>query len=243
MTTATAATEDLDQVELDPEVHDRTDLDRWSGVQVRGYITPELEILTRAKGGDGRTVTGILVPYGREQQITPTLRERFRRGAAAHQVNTPRRMRFAHEHVKLGGRLIGRTTELRDDAAGLWGALRATPGVQAADEALAFVEDGALEELSVGFVAVRDKRHPGGLVERVRVNVVETALVMDGAYGRAARVTGMRSQDGTDAQGDDAEHGTDDGAEPEGMDLSALQLLRSRLVLPARTVIDLASIR
>jgi HK97 family phage prohead protease len=218
----TAPELELDEALEGLEVHDRSDAQRWSGVEVRGYVTPELEVLTRAKGGDGRTVTGILVPYGREQQITPTMREMIRRGAAIHQINTPRRMKFAREHLKFGGTLIGRAHELRDDAAGLWGALRAAP-TPAGDEALTLVEEGALDELSIGFRAVRDKHHADGLIERVRIDVMETALVVQGAYGRAARVTGLRS---ADAPPDEDE--TTEDTDPEQMNRAALDLVLAR---------------
>lgn len=218
------------ELELDPaldEVHDRTDAQRWNGVEVRGYVTPELEVLTRAKGGDGRTVTGILVPYGRAQQITPTMREMIRRGAAVHQINTPRRMKFAREHLKFGGTLIGRAHELRDDAAGLWGALRAAP-TPAGDEALTLVEEGALDELSIGFRAVRDKHHPDGLIERVRIDVMETALVVQGAYGRAARVTGLRSAADDQPAPDEDQHEHEAADPDQQMNRAALDLVLAR---------------
>lgn len=174
--------------------HDRSDPQRWHGVEVRGYLDPELEILTRAKGGDGRTIVGRIVPYGVRQRITNSLEEIFRPGAAAHHVANPRRMRFAHEHVKLGGKVIGRAVELHEDAGGPIGHLRASK-TEAGDEALTLVEDGVIDELSIGFHAVTDKRHADGLVERVRVNILETALVLQGAYGQAARIQGIRSLD------------------------------------------------
>lgn len=199
------------------EVRDRTDGDRWRDdrgypVQVRGYAQPELQILSRAKGGDGRTITGILVPYGKRQEIRPGLVEMFRKGSAAAQVRAAHRVKFAREHLKFDGTLIGRATELRDDAAGLWTALRAAP-TPAGDEALTLVEEGALDELSIGFRARQNKTHPDGTIERVKVDVLEAALVIEGAYGRGARVTGLRSQEGAPPAGD-----TDGADEVEGDD-------------------------
>jgi HK97 family phage prohead protease len=228
----------------DLEVRDRTDATRWTddaghAVQVRGYVSPELEILPRAKGGDGRTVVGILVPYGKRQIIHEGLTEMFRKGAAAAQVRAAHRVKFAREHLKFGGELIGRARELRDDPAGLWVAFRAAPGVRAADEALALVEDGALDELSIGFRARQNKTHSDGTIERVKVDVLEGALVLEGAYGRGARVLGLRSQEGAQAGADT------DGAEevhelePEqqhapGMSLAHARALqaRRRLIIP-----------
>lgn len=176
-------------------VHDRSDASRWAGVEVRGYVEPDLEILPRSRGGDGRTITGILVPFNRSQRIHDGLTERVRSGAADHQLSRPAMMKFSREHLKLGGTLIGRAHELRNDAAGLWGALRASK-TPAGDEAVTLVEDGALDELSIGFRAVRSRQLPDGTTERVRIDVLETALVLQGAYGRDARVTGLRSADG-----------------------------------------------
>lgn len=218
------------------EVRDRSDAGRWPGIEIRGYAEPDLEILPRAKGGDGRTVVGILVPFNKVQRIHDGLTEVIRSGAADHQLAQPRRMKFAHEHIKLGGKLIGRAHETRNDASGLWGALRAAPGVQAADEAIALVEAGALDELSIGFRAVRSRRLPDGVIERVRIDVLETALVLEGAYGRGARVTGLRSQDGYSISSTD-EH------ERAGMTLAELDLAVGARRLSARTVIDLASLR
>lgn len=232
------STEDLELDEVtddDLEVRDRSDATRWPDVEVRGYVTPDLEILSRAKGGDGRTMYGIVVPYGKRQRINDQLEEAFRFGAAAHQVATPNRMKFAREHIKLGGVLIGRATELREDRSGLVGHLRASK-TEAGDETLTLVEDGALDELSVGFHAVRSKVHPDGLVERVRVNILETAVVLQGAYGRGARIQGLRSTDGAAAEDAPLPAPSDpSAAEDEGSDLELLRALsaraRSRIVI------------
>ena len=154
-------------------------------------FTPELEIRSAAKGGDGRTIEGIAVPYGRAQRIDSTLVEQFARGAFNHQLAAPNRVRFAREHVSLGGTLIGRAVELRDDAAGLWGAWRvsATP---AGDETLTLIEDGVLDELSIGFRERQNRRLADGTIERVKADLVEVSVVLQGAYGRGALVSAVR---------------------------------------------------
>lgn len=194
MTSTMDELDESDEFAPDVQVHDRTNGDRWAGVEVRGYVTPELEILPSSKGGDGRTIYGILVPYGRAQRISRELTEQFRMGVAAHQINQPKRMKFAREHLKFGGTLIGRASELGEQSVGLIGHLRAarTP---AGDEAVELAKEGALDELSVGFRAVRSRRLPDGTVERVRADFLETALVLSGAYGQGARVLGVRSID------------------------------------------------
>lgn len=155
-------------------------------------FSPELEVLTRAKGGDGRTIAGIAVPYGMPQRINPQLTEQFARGAFNAQIRAARRIPFAREHLTLGGTLIGRAVLLRDDPAGLYGEFRvsATP---AGEETLELVRDGALEELSIAFRAGQDKRLPGGVTERVTAELREVAVVMEGAYGQLAAVAAVRS--------------------------------------------------
>lgn len=157
---------------------------------IRGFA-PQLEIRAASKGGDGRTVEGIAVPYGRAQRIDPTLVEQFARGAFNHQLNAPHRVRFSREHMSFGGALIGRAVELRDDPAGLWGAWRvsATP---AGDETLTLVEDGVLDELSIGFRERQNRRLADGTIERVRADLVEVSVVLSGAYGRGALVSAVR---------------------------------------------------
>lgn len=161
------------------------------GDLIRSF-TPQLEIRAAAKGGDGRTIEGIAVPYGQKQRIDDTLTEVFARGAFNAQLNAPNRVRFTREHMAHGGALIGRAVELRDDAAGLWGAWRvsATP---AGDETLTLVEDGVLDELSIGFRTRQDRRLPDGTIERRTAHLVEVSLVMEGAYGRGALVEAVRA--------------------------------------------------
>lgn len=154
-------------------------------------FTPELEIRSSAKGGDGRTIEGIAVPYGRPQRIDSQLVEQFACGAFDHQLAAPNRVLFCRDHLAQGGTLIGRAVELRDDAAGLWGAWRVSR-TAAGDETLTLVEDGVLDELSVGFQERQNRRLADGTIERVKANLVEVSVVLEGAYGRGAAVSGVR---------------------------------------------------
>lgn len=155
-------------------------------------FAPELEVRATAKGGDGRTVEGLAVPYNRTQRISAELTERFAEGAFRAQVHKPGKVHFAREHVSLGGTPIGRTVELREDARGLWGAWRvsATP---AGDETLTLIEDGVLDELSIGFRAGRHRTLGDGVVERTSAHLVEVSVVLAGAYGRGATVSNVRA--------------------------------------------------
>lgn len=163
-----------------------------TGELIRSF-TPELEIRSAAKGGDGRTIEGIAVPYGRAQRIDATLVEQFARGAFNHQLTAPNRVRFAREHISLGGALIGRAIELRDDAAGLWGAFRVSRTV-AGDETLTLIEDGVLDELSIGFRERQNRRLQDGTIERVKADLAEVSVVLAGAYGRGALVSAVREK-------------------------------------------------
>jgi len=159
-------------------------------------FTPDLEV---RRAGDGRTIFGIAVPWDVEQRIDADLVESFSRGAFSAQLRAiqagrhPSTMvRFAREHVALGGSLIGATQVLRDDAAGLYGEWRVSK-TPLGDETLELVRDGALRELSIGFREGQNRRLRSGAVQRVTATVFETAVVMAGAYGELAAAAGVRS--------------------------------------------------
>lgn len=160
-------------------------------VLYRAY-TPDLEVLPRARGGDGRTVVGIAVPYGVSQRIDATLVERFARGAFAAQLRASARVMFARDHQAHGGSIIGRAAVLRDDAAGLYGEFRVS-ATATGDETLELIRDGVLDELSIGFREGQNRRLPDGTVERVTAHLTEVAVVAEGAYGRGALVSGLRT--------------------------------------------------
>ncbi|MCF7548906.1 HK97 family phage prohead protease [Pseudonocardia sp. WMMC193] len=155
-------------------------------------FVPDLEVRSAAKGGDGRTIVGIAVPYGRPQRIDASLVEQFNRGAFNRQLGAAHRVPFAREHMSLGGTLIGKTMLLRDDAAGLYGEWRVSK-TPAGEETLELVKDGVLTELSVGFREGQSRRGKGGVVERVTAHLSEVSVVLAGAYGEAAMVAGVRA--------------------------------------------------
>src|SRR5688572_18861627 len=84
-------------------------------------FSPDLSVRS---GDGGRTVFGIAVPYNAPTRIDEQLIEQFARGAFNHQLDRPQRVKFAREHVMLGGELIGAASLLRDDPAGLYVELR-----------------------------------------------------------------------------------------------------------------------
>lgn len=167
-------------------------------VHYRSFV-PELEVRS---GGDGRTVSGIAVPFNRPQRIDSTLTEQFARGAFNHQIEVARRannsyrVHFARDHVSLGGTPIGKTVLLKDDAAGLYGEWRVSKTV-AGDETLELIRDGVYEQLSIGFRERPNgnRRLPGGIIERTKADLREVSIVLEGAYGEGALVSAVRSAD------------------------------------------------
>lgn len=166
-----------------------------SGELYRSFA-PELEVRS---GGDGRTIYGIAVPYNVEQRIDGTLVESFAEGAFAAQLRAiaagrpaAHMVRFAREHVQLGGSIIGATVLLRDDPLGLYGEWRVSK-TPLGDETLELVRDGALRELSIGFREGQNRRLRSGAIQRVTATVFETAVTMQGAYGDLAVAAGVRS--------------------------------------------------
>src|SRR5690606_31925015 len=111
-----------------------------------------------------------------------------------HQMNAAHRIKVAREHLPLGGVLIGKVVELRNDAKGLFASMRisATP---VGDETLELVRDGALTDLSIGFRERQNRRLDGGVVERVKADLFEIAVVLEGAYGDQAEVLAVRSEE------------------------------------------------
>lgn len=153
-------------------------------------FSPDLEVRS---GGDGRTIYGIAVPYNAPARIDEVLVEQFARGAFNHQINKPSRVKFAREHVLLGGEVIGAASMLKDDAAGLYVELRAAR-TRKGDETLELVKDGALDQLSIMFRERQNRKLAGGVTERVTADLREVAVVMEGAYGELASAAGVRSR-------------------------------------------------
>lgn len=157
-------------------------------------FAPDLEVLPRAKGGDGRTIVGIAVPYERPQSIpSEGIVEMFARGAFNHQLSEAHRVKVAREHLDLGGSLIGRVSLLRDDATGLYSEMRVS-STPAGEETLELIRDGALEDLSIGFRKRQDRRLSDGTLVRQTADLREIAVTIEGAYGREAGVLAVRQQ-------------------------------------------------
>lgn len=157
----------------------------------RTFAAP-LEIRASSKGGDGRTVEGICVPWDTPMRIDDELTEEFASGCVDHQMRAVNRIRFKRQHW----RLIGSCVELRNDAAGLFGAFRVARTAEG-DDTLALIEAGALTDLSVGFRARRDEwteREGERVLRRITVDLREVSAVEEGAYQEHATISGTRAR-------------------------------------------------
>ncbi|MFI5607772.1 HK97 family phage prohead protease [Amycolatopsis sp. NPDC051903] len=152
----------------------------------------DFKILNRAQGGDGRTVVGRAVPYNVDQVITRNLTERFEFGAFANQLRAGHRIPFTRDHMALGGSVIGRTIRLEDREDGLYGEWRVSRTVLG-DETLALLEDGALDQLSIGFRDLAPNPPRNGVTVRSRAHLIEVSVVLNGAYGENAAVESVRA--------------------------------------------------
>lgn len=157
-------------------------------IETRSY---ELDLEVRATATE-RIISGICVPYDVPQRINASLTEVFRMGAFANVTRAAHRVKMlvGHDARALP---IGRATLLREDKNGLYGEFRISR-TNRGDEILALCEDGALNQLSIGFQPLKDRRAADGTVERISAHLAEVSLVTFGAYGEAASVVGVREE-------------------------------------------------
>ena len=138
---------------------------------------------------DGRTIFGIAVPYNKEQRITSTMIEVFRKGVFSEVIKAPHRVKLLRGHGE--NNVLGRATLLRETDEGLYAEFKISK-TREGDEALELVKDGALDQLSVGFMPIKNRKRPDGVMERLKAHLAEVSLVTFGAYGELAAITGMR---------------------------------------------------
>jgi len=157
----------------------------------RSYTT-ELEVRS---DGDGRTIQGIVVPYGQTARVSDGGRpyeERFQRGAFSQYLHRnpidKRAVRLLSQHKP--DMPLGRATDLHETDAGLFGAFRVSDTAHGRDQ-LELVRDGVLGAFSVGFTPVQERRD-GSTTIRTEVALREVSLVTFPAY-EGAVVTGIRS--------------------------------------------------
>lgn len=165
---------------------------------IRDYVA-DIEIRS---DGTGRTVHGILVPYNTPARVSdggPAYEEMFAPGAFARDIEARngdfRGVKFLYQHQH--DEPIGRAVELRDDAAGLFGAFRVAKTAKG-DEVLELLREGVLDSFSIGFRAVDpapgDPFDPRETVVRRKAGLRETSVVTFPAYA-GALVAGVRAID------------------------------------------------
>lgn len=155
---------------------------------------PFTDIEARADG-DGRTITGIAVPFDEPTPIREMGREFvevFRRGSFTQTINggvERVKLLLSHDRHTLA---VGKAVGLREDPAGLVGEFRVSDTADGRD-ALTLVRDGVIDAFSIGFVPVRDQWNADEtFVERLEVKLSEVSLVNFPAFD-GARITGVRS--------------------------------------------------
>lgn len=153
--------------------------------------TPEIHV---RDSGDGRTVYGVVVPYGQVAEVDDgrgPYRERFAAGAFARSIaDRGAKVRLFINHDAHRRLPIGRALELVERPDGLHGAF-AVSATRDGDEALVLVRDGVVDSFSVGFRPLRE-RSVAGVVERIEAALREVSLVGMPAYA-GALVGGVRS--------------------------------------------------
>lgn len=140
-----------------------------------------------AADGDGRTLTGVAVPFDSETTIIPGFREKIARGAIA--LDSAPSLFYRHSEP------IGVITSMSEAAEGLVIEARISDTSLGRDAAI-LARDGAIGSLSIGFyeVAYEDATAEDGATVRTqtRIDLREVSLVPIPAY-EDARITSVRN--------------------------------------------------
>lgn len=143
--------------------------------------------------GIGRTIHGVVVPYGQVTEVSDGGRpylERFEYGACARSIRergSKIRLFTGHETRKLP---IGKAVELREHRDGLHAAFEVA-ATRDGDDALELVRSGTVDSFSIGFRGIRE-RLDGDVVVRTEIALLEVSLVGMPAYA-GATIGGVRS--------------------------------------------------
>lgn len=144
--------------------------------------------------GEGRTVFGIVVPYGVRALVSDGLGEypeRFAPGAFTRSIaERGHKVRLFTQHDRRS-LPVGRAVELTEQPDGLHAAFELAR-TTAADDALELVRSGVIDAFSVGFRPVRERTEHDGTVVRLEAALNEVSLVDSPAYADAL-VAGVRS--------------------------------------------------
>ena len=173
----------------------------------RVFNLPEPDV-----SGDGRTVTGLAVPYNVEtavRDLTPsglvTYREAFITGSFNRAIKAPNRVTYVYGHSDGFGDRLGFGREFRESREGLVAILRLDASrAEAARDAISS-SHGAL---SIGFASIDPRPYSerdGDLVVRRSVRLVHIAAVPQGAYANAVVGSIRQEIDADLAEADAAE--------------------------------------
>lgn len=164
-------------------------------------LTRSFALVRAATGDDGRTLSIRAVPWDTEIQIAPGEWESFDRHAFDPQLPAASRLTLTLGHPRPGDlitdSLIGRlaSMEARDDGLHVQARVATT---NAANEALTLVNDGVLDQVSIGFVDLKptklQRQGGGALWRRLAARLDHLALVAAGAYGEGAKVLAVREE-------------------------------------------------
>ncbi|PLS24345.1 HK97 family phage prohead protease [Bifidobacterium imperatoris] len=143
--------------------------------------------LTRSKEGDGRTVEGIAVPFGDIIDVWGE-RETFDPDTVFEGLDNAK-LYYQHDT------LIGSITNGENREDGLHITARIADTQQGRD-AVALLDEGALDSLSVGFVPLENSKDEDGVTHRRRVRLLETSLVSWPAYENAKITNHRNKQEG-----------------------------------------------
>lgn len=157
--------------------------------------------LTRdATSEDGRTLSIRAVPWETEAEIGRDTVELFDPHAFDAQLRAAGRLKLTLGHPLPGqlltDSLIGSLTSMESRADGLHVQARVASST-AATEALALINDGVLDEVSIGFIdlrTARSKRDNVTVLRRMAARLHHLAVVGAGAYGDGARILAVREE-------------------------------------------------
>jgi hypothetical protein len=152
----------------------------------------ELAMEIRAVDTEGRMVTGVVAPYDEVSYLAPDpAGERIMRGAfkkSIAQRGGQIRLFVGHDHE---GAAVGHAVDWTDDAQGLTGTFRVSPGMRG-DQALEDLHNDLYGGLSAAFRPLGVTRGQDGVREVREAMLVGVSLVGAQAYD-SARVLAVRA--------------------------------------------------
>lgn len=151
------------------------------------------EFAAQVTAGDGRTVDVLIVPYGEQIEHNDgfggvpkgvVYREEWAPGVFDHQVNAANRVLANVEHQEGIAGVVGHGLVLREGADGFYGSFKIhdTPD---GDKALLLIREGVFNSVSLEARPRKSQRTLGGVIRRVKADLVNVAFTRFGAYKRA----------------------------------------------------------